>query len=192
MTSTAEPGRRERKKAATRAAIADAALRLFLARGYQAVSLKDVAEAADVAVTTIFKHFPGKEALVLDESADVERGLLAAVTERPPGTPVLDALRGWALGSRSVRQAGDPDFARFRELVAGTPELDAYAQRTWLAHAEALAAALLAAEPAHLTPAQASWLAHAVLAACDTARRAQDPAAAVDEVFALLRSGWPH
>ncbi|MDQ2738888.1 MAG: TetR family transcriptional regulator, partial [Actinomycetota bacterium] len=47
-------GRRERKKAATRAAIADAALRLFLARGYDQVSVKDVADAADVAVTTLF------------------------------------------------------------------------------------------------------------------------------------------
>ncbi|WP_147264659.1 TetR/AcrR family transcriptional regulator, partial [Streptomyces sp. NBRC 110611] len=66
MTTANEPapGRRERKKAQTRKALADAALRLFLERGYDGVSVKDVAEAADVSVTTLFKHFSGKEALV--------------------------------------------------------------------------------------------------------------------------------
>ncbi|MGY5138836.1 TetR/AcrR family transcriptional regulator, partial [Streptomyces nigrescens] len=63
-------GRRERKKAATRQALADAALRLFLERGYDQVSIRDIAEAADVSTTTLFKHFPGKEALVFDADSD--------------------------------------------------------------------------------------------------------------------------
>ena len=62
MTQTI--GRRERKKAATRKSLADAALRLFLDRGYDQVSIRDIAEAADVSTTTLFKHFPSKEALV--------------------------------------------------------------------------------------------------------------------------------
>ena len=66
-------GRRERKKAATRQALADAALRLFLEHGYDQVTVRDIAEAADVSTTTLFKHFPGKEALVFDEDADHER-----------------------------------------------------------------------------------------------------------------------
>ncbi|MFD6073807.1 TetR/AcrR family transcriptional regulator, partial [Amycolatopsis lurida] len=49
------PGRRERKKAATRQALADAALKLFLERGYDQVSIRDIAEAADVSTTTLFK-----------------------------------------------------------------------------------------------------------------------------------------
>ncbi|WP_280454554.1 TetR/AcrR family transcriptional regulator, partial [Nocardia brasiliensis] len=63
-----EPGRRERKKAANRQALADAALRLFLERGYDAVGVREIADAADVSVATLFKHFPGgKEALVVGQ-----------------------------------------------------------------------------------------------------------------------------
>ena len=78
-------GRRERKKAATRQAIADTALRLFLERGYDQVGVREIAEAADVSVTTLFKHFPGKEALVFDQDADREAELVAAVGDGPPG-----------------------------------------------------------------------------------------------------------
>src|ERR1700754_3127877 len=86
-------GRRERKKAATRQAIADAALRLFLEHGYDQVSIRDIADAADVSTTTLFKHFTGKEALVFDEEADREAELVGAVRDRPAGTRILDALR---------------------------------------------------------------------------------------------------
>lgn len=81
-------GRRERKKAATRQAIADAALRLFLERGYDDVGIREIAEAADVSTTTLFKHFPVKEALVFDEDAENEARLLAAVRERPAGQSI--------------------------------------------------------------------------------------------------------
>src|SRR3712207_8221990 len=92
-------GRRERKKAATRQAIADAALRLFLERGYDRVSIRDIADAADVATTTLFKHFPGKEALVFDKDEDREAALIAAVRRRPAGQSVVDALREHVLAS---------------------------------------------------------------------------------------------
>ncbi len=90
-------GRRERKKAATRRAIADAALRLFLERGYDAVGIREIADAADVSTTTLFKHFPVKEALVFDEDDDQEERLLTAVRERPalpehPGRAAPHAL----------------------------------------------------------------------------------------------------
>ncbi|MFE2143549.1 TetR/AcrR family transcriptional regulator, partial [Streptomyces sp. NPDC059456] len=52
----APTGRRERKKAATRRAIADAALHLFLERGYDEVGIREIADAADVSNTTLFKH----------------------------------------------------------------------------------------------------------------------------------------
>jgi AcrR family transcriptional regulator len=82
-TARAPMGRRERKKAATRQAITDAALCLFLERGYDDVSIREIADTADAAVTTLFKYFPVKEALVFDEDADQEGRLLAAVRERP-------------------------------------------------------------------------------------------------------------
>ncbi|MBS2532549.1 helix-turn-helix transcriptional regulator, partial [Catenulispora sp. NF23] len=75
-----EPGRRERKKAAIRQSLADTARDLFLERGYDAVGVREIAEAADVSVATLFNHFPdGKEALVFDQDADREAALVAAV-----------------------------------------------------------------------------------------------------------------
>src|SRR2546421_4755799 len=79
---TEQPGRRERKKAATRKAIADTALRLFLERGYDAVGIREIAAAADVAITTLFAHFPSKEALVFDQDQKREERLIRAVTDR--------------------------------------------------------------------------------------------------------------
>lgn len=80
---TEPTGRRERKKAQTRQSLADAALELFLGRGYDQVGVKDVADLADVSVTTLFKHFPVKEALVFDQEDDLEAALVAAVRDRP-------------------------------------------------------------------------------------------------------------
>src|SRR3954465_7888594 len=108
-------GRRERKKALTRETIANAALRLFLERGYDAVGVRDVAAAADVAQTTLFAHFPTKEALVFDQDQGREQMLVRAVTERPSGQPVLRALR------QAVRDlvaaCADPEQADFWAMV---------------------------------------------------------------------------
>ncbi|WP_280431681.1 helix-turn-helix domain-containing protein, partial [Nocardia brasiliensis] len=83
-----EPGRRERKKAANRQALADAALRLFLERGYDAVGVREIADAADVSVATLFKHFPGgKEARGVGQGRDRPGpgGGGAGAPPRPPG-----------------------------------------------------------------------------------------------------------
>ncbi|PWK83272.1 TetR family transcriptional regulator [Lentzea atacamensis] len=110
LSSITTPGRREREKAATRAALSEAALKLFLERGYGKVTVAEIAEAADTAVATLFAHFPaGKEALILDDSGEREAALTAAVRERPEGSSVLDALQEphWtpasAAGSSGVR-----------------------------------------------------------------------------------------
>src|ERR1700684_1954710 len=118
-------GRRERKKAATRQALADAALRLFLEQGYDQVTVRDIAEAADVSTTTLFKHFPGKEALVFDEDADNEGALVAAVRHRVPRQSIFAALRDFLL--RGMVGTGDIDA--FRTLIEDTPELTAYSHR---------------------------------------------------------------
>ncbi|MGI5525872.1 TetR/AcrR family transcriptional regulator [Streptomyces syringium] len=102
----APTGRRERKKAQTRKALADAALELFLDRGYDQVGVKDVADAADVSVTTLFKHFPCKEALVFDLDQDIEAALVAAVRERAPGVSVPQALREHLLTAVSPHTLG--------------------------------------------------------------------------------------
>src|SRR3954466_9208574 len=93
MSGAQTEGLRARKKRAARQAIAATARRLFAERGFDAVTVAEIAAAADVSEKTVFNHFPTKEDLAF---ADRERGLLQLVAEirkRPPGEPVLDVFR---------------------------------------------------------------------------------------------------
>jgi AcrR family transcriptional regulator len=81
-------GLRERKKRQTRDTIAAAAMRLFRARGFDAVTVADVARAADVSEKTVFNHFPTKEDLVFAGSEDKLAARLEAIRLRPPGVPL--------------------------------------------------------------------------------------------------------
>ncbi|MFD8984777.1 TetR/AcrR family transcriptional regulator [Streptomyces sp. NPDC059564] len=186
-------GRRERKKAATRRALADAALRLFLDRGYDEVGIREIADAADVSTTTLFKHFPVKEALVFDEDADQEARLLAAVTDRPAGQSVPAALREHALRHRAGAGGTDGQFAAFVRLVEATPALRAYGQRMWLRHATALARTIAADIGAPPDDALCAALAHFALEAPHVVRDDGDGDAreAVTRAFDLLEHGWP-
>ena len=189
MTMTEQPtGRRERKKAATRAAIADAALRLFLDRGYDQVSVKDVAEAADVAVTTLFQHFSGKEALVFDQDEDREAALVAAVTGRPGDQSVLDALQSYYQRSRAMTL--EPALKQFLQLVRDTPALREYARRMWTRHETALARAIAATTGAPEGDLAAAALARFCLEALDLAGEQPDPHLALTQTFNHLRAGW--
>ncbi|WP_181776062.1 TetR/AcrR family transcriptional regulator [Amycolatopsis pittospori] len=183
------PGRRERKKAATRQALADAALELFLERGYDQVSIRDIAEAADVSTTTLFKHFPGKEALVFDESEDREANMIAAVLERPTGQNVVEALREYVLATW-LPLTEHPQYPEFTALVSGTPALQEYGERLWTRHAAALGAAI--AEDAGADPDDVSCraLARFVLDIPALTRGRPDPRKAVEEIFDLLAHGW--
>ena len=87
-----EPGLRARKKAATWQAIRSAALTLFEERGFDAVSVTDIAAAANVARGTFFNYFPNKEAVVVNydaHEAEFQRGLM---DRRPPGEPLWDSM----------------------------------------------------------------------------------------------------
>jgi AcrR family transcriptional regulator len=190
VSETTQPlGRRERKKAATRQSLADAALALFLQHGYDQVSIKDVAEAADVSTTTLFKHFPGKEALVFDEEDEHEAMLVAVVRDRPAGQSVLAALREHVLHSL-FRTSDNPSFTAFRRLIAETPALRDYSHRMWMRHETAVAQAI--AEDAGL-PADdlsAAALAHFALESTALAQNRDDSRAAVEAAFDLLEHGW--
>ncbi|WP_406209533.1 TetR/AcrR family transcriptional regulator [Kitasatospora sp. NBC_01560] len=184
-------GRRERKKAATRRALADAALNLFLEHGYDRVTLRDVAEAADVSTTTLLKHFPGKEALVFDQEPDQEAGLLAAVHDRPPGRSVPAALREYVERAH-LRTTGTDDaaFRAFAELVRTTPALSEYSHRMWARHQGALARAIARDTGAEADDPRCAALARFALEASALARDADDPARALDAAFDLLENGW--
>lgn len=184
-----EPGgRRERKKEMTRQKIADAALRLFLERGYDAVGIRDVAAEADVAVTTLFSHYPSKEALAFGLDQDFERQLVRAVTDRPPRTPLVDALRDTVRAM--VRHCSAAEAAPLWNLIDTTPALLDHERTMRLRHAESLAAAVAAdlALPPDSTACRA--LARFVVDAFSLAREADDPDPALDEVFRMIDAAW--
>jgi len=189
----AEPvvGRRERKKAATRAAISEAATRLFMERGYDQVSVKDVAEAADVSVTTLFQHFRGKEAMVFDEDADREAALVASVRDRQPGQDALDALEAYLGSLRPMQPDPDATVVSFRRMVKNTPALREHSQRVWLRLQNALALAI--DETTDAGPLVAGALARFALDSFELAAGEAEPREALRTFFALLRYGWiPH
>ncbi|MFD0019826.1 TetR/AcrR family transcriptional regulator [Streptomyces sp. NPDC058382] len=182
-------GRRERKKAATRQAISDSALQLFLERGYDHVSIRDIAEAADVSTTTVFKHFTGKEALVFDREDSNDAQLISAVRERPPGQSVPDALCGHVLDTW-LPIAEHPQREDFNQLVDSTPALRAYAERMWARHTDTLSAAIADDFGVDHDNLACATLARFVLEVPVLAQGQRDRRAAVEEIFGFLTNGW--
>ncbi|MFD1938639.1 MULTISPECIES: TetR/AcrR family transcriptional regulator [Nonomuraea] len=181
--------RRERKKAATRQAIADAALELFLERGYDQVSISDIADAADVSKTTVFKHFTGKEALVFDQDQDQEAELITVVRQRPAGQSILDALREHALDTLPPIET-HPQRAAFTRLVDSTPELRAYSERMWTRHTSALAAVIAEEFGVDHDDLACATLARYVLDIPALVRGRRDLTAAIQTCFDILTHGW--
>ena len=95
----AEPGLRERKKQQTRQQIFEAARKLFAERGFDAVTVADIARLADVSEVTVFNYFPNKEDLFFGGMTFFEEQLLEAVRTRPRGESALKALRRRLLDS---------------------------------------------------------------------------------------------
>ncbi|WP_182897192.1 TetR/AcrR family transcriptional regulator [Microbispora sp. H10830] len=185
---TVPPGRRERKKAATRQKIADTALRLFLERGYDAVGIRDVAAEADVAVTTLFSHFASKEALVFEQDGDFEQRLTQAVACRAPHEPLIPALRREI--QALVRHCTADSAAPIWRMVDESPALREYEESMRLRHAESLARAIAADLDLPETTTACRTIARFVIDAYSLAREAADPEAAVDEIFHMIEAAW--
>ncbi|MFJ8159874.1 TetR/AcrR family transcriptional regulator [Streptomyces sp. NPDC096136] len=121
-------GLRERKKQRTRQTIFEAALRLFLSRGFDDVSIVEIAEAAEVSKRTLFTYFPTKEDLVLHRFADHEDESARVVRSRPAGTSPLAALHAHELDALARRDpvtglTSDPDAVAFARLLSTTASL---------------------------------------------------------------------
>jgi AcrR family transcriptional regulator len=101
-------GLRERKKQRTRQLIADTARRLFAERGFDRVTVAEIAREAEVAQATVFNYFPTKEDLFYSRLEAFEEGLLAAVRDRAPGQGVLAAFGAFLLGQGGVLAMNTP------------------------------------------------------------------------------------
>ncbi|MFD8611310.1 TetR/AcrR family transcriptional regulator [Streptomyces sp. NPDC059631] len=142
-------GLRERKRRQRYQAVSDTAVRLFLEKGFDAVSVAEVAAAAEISKPTLFRYFPAKEDLVLHRIADHEDEA-ARVAAAAPAAPV-DALRRHFLDGLDrddpVTGLNDhPQVLAFHALLYGTPSLVARAhthlERSESALAEALGGGL--------------------------------------------------
>src|ERR671939_1868774 len=98
--SEAATGLRERKKQRTRQLIADTARRLFAERGFEQVTVAEIAREADVAPATVFNYFPTKEDLFYSRLEAFEDDLLLAIRERPRGQSVIGAFAAFLLAQR--------------------------------------------------------------------------------------------
>jgi AcrR family transcriptional regulator len=154
-----ELGLRERKKHKTRQLIAATALEMFTTRGFENVSVAEIARAAEVSETTVFNYFPTKEDLIYQGLEAFEDQLLQAVRDRQPGEGVLQAFGRFILDSRGLLAAADPAstdaLVSVSRTIVSSPALAAREQQILARYARSLAVLLAeetGASPGDLTP----------------------------------------
>lgn len=197
--TTAPLGLRERKKLHTRRLIAETARRLFTERGFEAVTVAEVARAADVAEKTVFNYFATKEDLFYSGMEAFEETLIAAIRERPRGETVLGAFRGFVLAPQGVFAMDGPESDReaterlrtLTRVITESPALLAREREVLGRYTDTLAA-LIAAETGAAPDDVEPWVvAHALLgvhrALIDFVRRRVLAGATVSEIAEGLR-----
>lgn len=138
---------RERRRRETRGVIARAAMRLFAERGFDQVSVAEIAAAAGVAEKTVYNYFPVKAEMFFDEAGDILAELLAAVQYRAAGQSALEAVATFLAGRAEWAAGRRPEqpTSRFRQLIAESTALQAQ-QRLMFARYETALANVLAEE----------------------------------------------
>lgn len=124
-------GLRERKKRRTRQQLSDVATGLFLERGFDAVTIAEIAQAADVSVNTVYNYFPAKEDLFLDRSSGIVDRLSRYVRGRDEGESAAEAvLRELRIQVEGVSPAVGlmEGYERFMRVIEGADGLKA---RLW-------------------------------------------------------------
>ncbi|MCS0634765.1 TetR family transcriptional regulator [Streptomyces sp. LP05-1] len=207
----ASAGLRERKKQRTRMTISERAIALFLERGFDQVSVVDVAAAAEVSKPTLFAYFPTKEDLVVHRLADHLTESASVVAGCASGAAAVDALHRHFLAGLAARDPitglnDDQDVLAFHRLVHSTPGLVARLGAHLAQSEEALAHSLadaLGGAPRAVTAALLAGQIVAtqrVLATANWERLAAgrpagevhpEAVADADHAFALLRAGLP-
>jgi AcrR family transcriptional regulator len=130
MDDVAQAGRpaglRERKKARTRAAIREHALRLFREQGYAATTVEQIAAAADVSPATFFRYFPTKEDVVLQDDLDILT--MDSLNAQPRDLNPIAAMRGAAASAYAAMTEQDLErLAETTRLTFSVPEVRARA-----------------------------------------------------------------
>ena len=120
---------RERKKLRTQRALADAALRMFTERGFDAVTLEELADAAEVSKSTFFRFFPAKEAAAIEAEAELWSAYLTALAERELSGAILGELhKTLAAAIAGLDPGWDERFVATRRLAAAEPALLRYVE----------------------------------------------------------------
>jgi AcrR family transcriptional regulator len=165
------PGLRERKKQQVRERISGVATMLFLERGFEAVSVAEIAEAAGVSKMTVFNYFPRKEDLFFDRWPAFAEMITVAVRERPSTQSAPDALRDMWLGLLDRRHPlsgmHDDRIGSFFRVVLASPALRARVREA-IEEVETLVAALFA-EAGEARPEMTAALVVASARVCYTA-----------------------
>ncbi len=204
-------GLRELKKEQTRQLLADTAWRLFADRGFDRVSVAEIAREAQVAEATVFNYFASKEDLFYSRLEAFGARLTDAILDREPGESALAAFRGALLAEGGLLRdvaAGDAEaLTRLRTInrvIAGSPALLAREQQVINHTADALASVLAAetgALPGDLRPQAAAnallgvhralldYVRRRILADDEPARLAAQVRRLSAEAFALLEGG---
>lgn len=159
------PGLRERRRQQTRATIIEAAAELFAERGFDAVSVVEIAQRAGVVEKTVFNHFPVKEGLVFEADPPMRAALLEAVRTRPAGESVSAAAGTFIV--RAMSGLGAPEaaagVAEMAQVIRGSRTLQVR-EREILGELTTSLAELIAEETQAESGELAPWLAaHAVL-----------------------------
>jgi AcrR family transcriptional regulator len=147
-------GLRERKKQQTRELLAETARRLFTERGFERVSVAEIAREADVSEKTVFNYFPTKEDLVYWRLESFEDELLETIRRRATGESVLDAFGRFVRQPRGMLGQDDAEarerLAALTRMIVESPSLVAREQQIFEGYTASLAA--LIAEQAGAEP----------------------------------------
>jgi len=185
-------GRRERKNAQMRRALAVAAQRLFVEKGYDQVSVKEIADAVDISVPTLFNHVPdGKEAVMFDDGVERIQSLLSAVHDRQAGQSVMAALREFMTGRGPFATRMPAGQRKLTDLIMNTPALRDYSRKLWIRCETALADAIadeIGRQPGDTT---ARAAARFVLEIPEFVGMDPKPRESLNAVFELLEHGLP-
>lgn len=206
--SKAVAGLRERKKQRTRLALIDAALELFLAKGYERTTVDEIVAVVNVSQRTFFRYFATKEDVVMSFIAEYDAVLVEVLAARPPQEPPRTALlNAMRVVLSTVEYGGEEDmarFRRFRQVIETTPALVA-AQMAQYAATEKILVAEVArrqgTDPANDLRPQllvAFYMAAVRVGFEDCARKGVfDPLTAIERVeeavamgLAALKDGW--